>query len=1076
MTADNKDGLLRSVIQQNAESVRAARLRAEQQAEATLREQANLLNLTHDAIFVRDMNGTVKYWNRGAEELYGWPAEQAVGRVIQELLKTIFLVPLEQIEEEVTRAGRWEGELVQTKKDGSQVVVASRWSLQRDERSAPVAILVINNDITKRKRAEDAARRSEKELRDVVNALPAFVWSTLPDGAVDFVNERWLEFTGLPPQQALGWNWEAVVHPDDRSRVVADWRAALKNGRSTEGEIRVRRADGEFRWWFFRNVPLHDETGNIAKWYGTGVDIEDRKRAEALLAVEKRILEMVAKGDSLADILDSLCRLVEEQASSVLASILLLDGDRLRHGSAPSLPKAYIDAIDGAVIGPSAGSCGTAAYRGEPVIVEDIATDPLWASYRDLALPHSLRACWSTPVFSSQGKVIATFAMYYRQSRRPTQRDQEVIDQITHLAGIAIQQKLAHEKLQRSEAYLVEAEKLTHTGSWVWDARTQKVLYCSEEMFRIFGLDPRESLPTRKNFRQRVHPEDRDWVDKRFERSLREKVDSFDEYRVLLPDGTVRHINSSGHLVLDADGELIEVVGTAVDVTERKRAELERRRLASLVEQAADLMAIADLSGGTPIYLNKAGLKMVGFDSWEEARTRRGIHYIFPEDRQFVNEVLWPTVLEKGSWSGEMRFRHFKTGDPIPVLYSAFRIDDPETGQAVNVGNVCRDITERKRAEQALRTSEERWRSVFETSTVGVATSDITRRYTAANRALQEMVGYTQEEMLQLDPLDLIHEDDRPCTAELVAEMLSGRRQSYQIEARYRRKDGEIIWASVYCSHVPGTDMVSDFYQSIIVDITERKRAEAEARKSEQRYREVQMELAHANRVATMGQLTASIAHEVNQPITGTVTSAQAALRWLDRRPPDLEEVRQALARIVKDADRAADVIGRIRDLIRKAPPREDRLQINEAIREVIELTHGEAVKYGVTVRTELADGLPLFRGDRVELQQVILNLIVNAVDAMSGISEQRELLISTEAASDGVLVAVRDSGPGFAPGALEHLFDTFYTTKPSGLGLGLSISRSIIEAYGGRLWASGNVPRGAMFQFTLPVQAGSAS
>src|ERR1700682_5180152 len=227
-------------------------------------------------------------------------------------------------------------------------------------------------------------------------------------------------------------------------------------------------------------------------------------------------------------------------------------------------------------------------------------------------------------------------------------------------------------------------------------------------MFRLFGLDPRGSLPTRNNFRQRVHPEDRDRLDKSFEKSLRDKAESFYEYRVLMPDGTVSHINASGHPVLDEDGELIEFVGTAVDVTGRKRSELERRRLASLVEQAADLMAIADLSGGTPIYLNKAGLKMVGFDSWEEARARRGIHYMFPEDRQFVNEVLWPTVLEKGSWSGEMRFRHFKTGDTIPVLYSAFRIDDPETGQPVNVGNVCRDITDRKRAEEKLRDSEQR--------------------------------------------------------------------------------------------------------------------------------------------------------------------------------------------------------------------------------------------------------------------------------------------------------------------------------------------------------------------------------
>jgi PAS domain S-box-containing protein len=667
--------------------------------------------------------------------------------------------------------------------------------------------------------------------------------------------------------------------------------------------------------------------------------------AESLLVAEGRILEMVVRGDPLADILDSLCRLVEAQSSGVLASIALLDGDRLRHCAAPSLPKAYTDAINGAAIGPSGGSCGTAAYRGEPVIVEDIATDPLWADYRDLALSHSLRACWSVPV-SSQGKVIATFAMYYRKPRRPTQHDRQIIDQITHLAGVAIQHKLAQEKLQRSKAYLAEAEKLTHTGSWAWDVRTQRVLYCSEEMFRIFGLDPLESLPTRKNLRQRVHPGDRDRIDERFNRSVRERVDSFDEYRLLLPDGTVKHVISSGHPILDQDGELIEYVATAVDVTERKRGELERQRLASLVEQAAELMAISDLSGGTPIYLNKAGMKMVGFDNWEEAKARRGLHYVFPEDRQFVNEVLWPTVLEKGSWSGEMRFRHFKTGDPIPVLYSSFRIDDPETGEPVNVGNVCRDITERKRAE-------------------------------------------------------------------------------------------------------------------------------AEAREKDQRYREMEMELAHANRVATVGQLTASIAHEVIQPIAATVTNAETALRWLQLGPSHLEEVRKALTGIVDDGIRAAEVINRIRALMKKAPPRKDRFEVNGVILEIIELTRGEAVKSGISVLTEYADPLPVVEADRVQVQQVLLNLIVNALEAMGANEAPKELLIRTgKVEPSGVLVAVQDSGPGLEAVMLERVFEPFYTTKPTGLGLGLSICRSIIEAHGGRLWASSNERRGATFQFTLPGDA----
>jgi len=387
------------------------------------------------------------------------------------------------------------------------------------------------------------------------------------------------------------------------------------------------------------------------------------------------------------------------------------------------------------------------------------------------------------------------------------------------------------------------------------------------------------------------------------------------------------------------------------DVTERKRAEFERRRLASLVEQAADLMAIADLSGGTPIYLNKAGMKMVGFNNWEEARARRGIHYMFPEDRHFVNEVLWPTVLEKGFWSGEIRFRHFKTGAPIPVLYSAFRFDDPETGQPVNVGIVCRDITERKRAE-------------------------------------------------------------------------------------------------------------------------------AEARENDRRYREMEIELAHANRVATMGQLTASIAHEVNQPVAATVTNAEAALRWLHAGSSHLEKVQQSLTSIVENGTRAGEVINRIRALIKKAPPRKDCLEINGVILEIIELTRGEAMKYGISVLTELADHLPVVEADRVQLQQVLLNLIVNALESMGAVNEgPRELMISTgKVEAGGVLVAVQDSGPGLEAAMVERLFESFYTTKPTGLGLGLSICRSIIEAHGGRLWASTNQRRGATFQFTLPGDAKNPS
>jgi signal transduction histidine kinase len=246
---------------------------------------------------------------------------------------------------------------------------------------------------------------------------------------------------------------------------------------------------------------------------------------------------------------------------------------------------------------------------------------------------------------------------------------------------------------------------------------------------------------------------------------------------------------------------------------------------------------------------------------------------------------------------------------------------------------------------------------------------------------------------------------------------------------------------------------------------------QGELRESEKRYREVQMELAHANRLAIVGQLTASIAHEVKQPVAATIANASAGLRWLDGPAPNLEEVRQALTRIVKDGNRSAEVIDRIRALIKRAPPRRDSLEMNGAIREVIELTRGEALRNGVSVQVELADGLPLVQGDRVELQQVLLNLVVNAVEAMTGTSEgtRRLVINSGNAETGGVCVSVVDSGPGLAPGAIDRLFEAFYTTKPGGLGLGLCICRSIIEAHGGQLWASANVTRGVTFQFTVP-------
>jgi PAS domain S-box-containing protein len=396
----------------------------------------------------------------------------------------------------------------------------------------------------------------------------------------------------------------------------------------------------------------------------------------------------------------------------------------------------------------------------------------------------------------------------------------------------------------------------------------------------------------------------------------------------------------------------------------------------------------------------------------------------------------------------------------------------------------------RRRAEQELRQAREELEATVAERTASLQRSE---RYLAEAQRLTHCgvtaykgsrIFFGSEEIYRIwgfdpaqgvpsrkDALQRIHPDDRD---RLNAEVERAVREKKRYSTAFRivLPDGtvkhlESIGQPVFSTNGELVEVVDTE-----IDVTERKRAE-------EAYREAQLELAHANRVATMSHLTASITHEVNQPIAAARNNACAALNFLDKNPPDLGEVREALGCVVGDADRAGDIIGRIRDHIKKVPARKDAVAIDDAILEVIALTRAEAANNSVSVRTQFAEGLPRVQGDRVQLQQVMLNLIVNAIQAMRGVGEDtRELQISIDAvpSEGGVRVEVRDTGPGLSPESLTRLFEPFYTTKPEGMGMGLSICRSIIEAHGGRLWATPREPQGALFQFTIPATGGDGS
>jgi PAS domain S-box-containing protein len=799
----------------------------------------------------------------------------------------------------------------------------------------------LNNDLQN----APARQRLEDRLRLIIDTTPALIHTSRSDGYLDYFNKPWVEYLGVSLEDVEGWKWTAWIHPEDVTGIVERWRDCLASGETFEYETRVRRADGKYRRMLHRKVPLRDEHGKILKWYGSSMDVEDYKHAEEQL---RRSAEELQRSESY-----------------------LAEGQRLAHMGSWAFDAAGFDYWSPELF----RMHGLEPASKAPTVQEYL--DCVHPQDRE-AMAELIKRILAEPArFDTTKRIVRPDGevRYVRCVGTPVVENQALKKYVGSAIDVTQYELLAQE-LRRSEASLLDAQRLSRTGSWRHDVSSGKVTI-SPETVRMWGIQAQDNAAVSEFFFARMHPDDRRRVEQAYREAYVKKAVFESEFRIVRPDGTIKRIHSIGHPIVSGPGDVVEFVGAAIDITERKQAE-QRLIVQHTITQM--LATAATLEEVTPKILQTV-CELLSWDVgvlWRVDREAGVLRCV---------EVWHDESVEVPQFEAICHQHIFTLGVGLPGRVWSSR-------EPACIPDVVHD-------------------------------TNFPRAPMAAREGLHAAFGFPI--LLGADVLGVI-------------EFFS-----HEI----RQPDQELL------------DMMA-VLGSQIGQFIERKRAE-------EAFRTAQMELAHVARVATLGEMTASIAHEINQPLGALVNNAGACLAWLDAE--NLEEVRNSVELVMDDAQRATEIITRIRALVRKAPPQKDWLDINQIIREVIGLAQSEVQRSQIAVEVRLSDDVPPVSADRIQLQQVMLNLMMNAIEAMTQVTGPRELLISSTADSlKGVVVVVRDSGAGLDSKSLERLFEPFYTTKPQGMGMGLAICRSITEAHGGRIWATTNPDRGASFHFSLPT------
>jgi PAS domain S-box-containing protein len=927
-----------------------------------------------------------------------------------------------------------------------------RWHLSRrvplrDDAGRIIRWYGISIDIEDQKCAEEAQRKSEAQLQEAqrelqltIDTIPAMVATYEPDGTRTFVNQQWRNYTGRTLEEATGSGRHIMrqFHPDESEGVERAFWNSLAAGEPITLDLRIRRADGEYRWHNHQSVPLRDEQGTILKWYATEVDIEDKKRAEsARLHSEARLAE------------------AERELRLTLESIPTITW---RAG-----PNGYVQQLN-----------------------------KRWFEYTGTTPEQSRGARWKSCVHPDDLDRLLDIGRAYVASGTPIDGEARLRRFDGAYRWFLFRPAAAHDETgeiigwygiitdiedrKQAEERAVEAERelqrtINHIPVLVgtYSANGTR-LSVNKRALEVTGLSA-EDVPGER-WRKAYHPDDVAPVESQWGECLARGEPFEREVRTRMADGTYRWHLTRRVPLRDEAGQVIRWYGIGYDIEDQKRAEeaaAASERNLKLTIDTIPAVAWSARPDGSAEFFNQNYLDYVGL-SLEQVQDWGWTAAVHPDDLIQLAGT-WQALMAAGkAGETEARLRRHD-GEYRWFLFRANPLRD-QAGNIVKWYGVNTDIEDRKRTEEELRRSEAFLAKGQEASLTGTFSwYSATGEFTWSEQ-LYRIYEFQPGVHITFELIaSRYHPEDRR-EIEGVAEQARSGVTDFDYTHRLLMSDGSTKYIHVVAHGSPDKAGSGLEYFGAVQDVTQRRLAEAALDK-------VRSELAHVTRVMSFGALTASIAHEVNQPLAGIVTNASTCLRMLAADPPNVEGARETARRTIRDGNRAADVITRLRALFSKKVTATETIDLNEATREVLTLVFSDLLRNKAALQVELDDDHPLLvTGDRVQLQQVILNLVRNALDAMSDVNDRpRDLLVrASEEEEGGARLIVKDAGVGFEPQGAERLFDAFYTTKSGGMGIGLSVSRSIIESHGGKLWAEQNDGPGATFSFSIPRQTENAT